>query len=117
MRIELHPLAVFLELWTSILVGGIAGDDLNHVILPRSSLFHLAQRRHRPKVEVWIILHLLRPLQEFVKTLYDGNGSFNSFLYAHLLTTCRVSRGPFILDSSADNFSNVRLITSTSGPY
>lgn len=77
MRIELHPLTVFLELWTTIFVGGISGPNLDHVILPHSWLFHLAQRRHRPKVDVWITLHLLRPLQEFVRALYEGKGSFN----------------------------------------
>jgi len=116
MRIALHPLTVFLELWTTTFVGGIAAADLNHVILPRSSLFHLAQRRHRPKVDVWILLHLLRPLQEFVKDLYDGKGSFNSLPPSYLLTIHRVHKYS-IFDSRADNFSNVRLIISTTGPY
>jgi hypothetical protein len=115
MRVGLHALTVFLELWTTIFVGGITGPDLNHVILPRSSLFHLAQRRHRPKVDVWTLLHLLRPLEGFVKALYDGQGSFNSFPYSGLLINHRVFERSSILDSRANNFSNVRLITSTVG--
>jgi hypothetical protein len=113
---DLHPLTVFLEFWSTIFIGGIAGADLNHVILPRSSFFHLAQRRYRPKVDKWILLHLLRPLQDFVEALYDGEGGFNSLSYSYLLTIHRVHRYP-ILDSRADNISNVRLITSTAGLY
>jgi hypothetical protein len=114
MWVELHVLTVFLELWTTIFVGGITGPDLNHVILPRSS-FHLAQRRRRPRVDVWILLHLLRPLEGFVKALYDGQGSFNSFPYSDLLINHIVFGRSSILDSRADNFSNVRLVTSTAG--
>ena len=83
-RVDLHPLVVFLEVFTAVFVGCLHQGRMDQAILPRSSLFYLAQRPRLPTADALAFFRLLRPLEDLVEAIYSGRGALKYPIYHYL---------------------------------
>ena len=83
-RIDLHALVVFLEVFTAVFVGCLHQGRMDQAVLPRSFLFYLAQRPQLPTAHVEYFSPLLRPLEDLVEAIYSRRGAFKWPFYHFL---------------------------------
>ncbi|KAG8790264.1 hypothetical protein FRC16_000978, partial [Serendipita sp. 398] len=73
METDAHMLICVLEITTACLLAGIR-PELCGLILPKSWLFTLGQRRSYPEADIWaFVSHLIKPLMGFVQNIRRGS--------------------------------------------